>query len=88
MHRLYLLLTRRGEQKYRQYEPHWTGILLDYSNWRHLVIPTVILPRKVFNPLEIFFPVASKPKKKESDLSHLGILKYILCGQFDEKKSG
>ena len=30
----------------------------------------------------------SPPPPPKSDLSHLGNLKYILCGPFDEKKSG
>ena len=48
----------------------------------HLLV--LILPRGWLPPLEIF-PCHPK-NQKESDLSHLGNLKYILCGHFDKKK--
>ena len=48
---------------------------------------SLILPRgDGYHPLENFS--LSPQNQKESDLSHLGNLKYILCGQFDEGKSG
>ena len=44
---------------------------------------TLILPRGWLPPPEVF---PCRPKnQKESDLSHLGNLEYILCCHFDEK---
>ena len=43
---------------------------------------TLVLPGVVITPLEIFF--LSPQNQKEGNLNHLGYLKYILCGHFDE----
>ena len=43
-------------------------------------------PKRVVTTPSKFFAVT--PNQKESDLNHLGNLKYILCGHFDEKKMG
>ena len=48
---------------------------------------TLILPRRRgYRFLRDFY--LSSQNQKESDISNLGILKYILCGHFDEKRSG
>ena len=48
---------------------------------------TLVLPRGWLPLPSRFFPCRPKTKK-ESDLSHLGNLFYILCGHFNEKNGG